>query len=87
MNKVLQLILTRLGERSTWQGLVALLSALGVALDPGRLQAIAAAAVAVIGLIHVFFPQCGVIGQVAADAEAAQAAVTSGGGNAGGTPK
>jgi hypothetical protein len=52
----------RLAERSTWQGAVAVASALGVALSPDRAAAIVTAGVAVGGLIHVLFPESGKLG-------------------------
>lgn len=44
-----------LGEASTWRGLVFILTALGVSLDPAQVDAIVAAGLAVHGLIGVFF--------------------------------
>ena len=44
----------RLGEASTWRGLVALLTAAGVTLSPEQTNAIIGAGLALIGLIGVF---------------------------------
>lgn len=48
-------ILARGKEASTWRGLVALLTAAGVALSPEQGEAIVALGLAVIGAIGVFF--------------------------------
>ena len=47
-------ITDRLRERSTWLGLVSLLTALGIGLTPEQTEAIAAAGVALAGLIAIF---------------------------------
>ena len=52
--KVLRFIADRLKERSTWLGLLALLTAVGVGLSPEQTEAIAAGGVAVGGLILAF---------------------------------
>lgn len=44
----------RLKERSTWQGIVAVLSAVGVAFSPDQKEAIITAGVALIGVIAAF---------------------------------
>ena len=62
MKAKLQYILARLQERTTWQGGVAVASALGVAISPDKGAAIITAGVAVAGLIHMFFPQNGKLG-------------------------
>jgi hypothetical protein len=48
-------ILARGKEASTWRGIVALLTAAGVALDPAQADAIVALGLAAIGAIGVFF--------------------------------
>lgn len=55
MNKALlkDYLLARLKERSTWLGLIGLLSVLGVALSPEQAEAIATAGVAVAGVLGV----------------------------------
>lgn len=49
-------LLTRLHEASTWRGLVALLTAVGVVLTPEQTEAVVAAGLAVIGALGVFLP-------------------------------
>jgi len=51
MNNFKEWILARARERSTWLGLTALLTSLGLALSPEQSEAIAVAGVAVGGLI------------------------------------
>jgi len=48
-----QYIIDRLKEASTWRGIVALITAAGVALTPEQQAAIVSAGLAVIGLIGV----------------------------------
>jgi len=52
-------IIARLSERSTWQGLIALVGAFGVTLDPSLTDAIITFGIAAIGLIHVLWPESG----------------------------
>jgi len=47
-------ITERLGEPSTWRGLAALLTALGISLSPEQITAITSAGLAVMGVIGVF---------------------------------
>ncbi len=49
----MQWVIDRLIEPSTWQGLAAILTGVGVALSPEMWQAIGAAGVAIIGLVQV----------------------------------
>jgi hypothetical protein len=51
-----QFILERGKEASTWRGLVALLTAVGVTLSPEQVNAIVASGLAVIGVLGAFFP-------------------------------
>ena len=44
----------RLGEASTWRGIAALLTAVGVTLSPEQTNAIVSAGLALIGLLGVF---------------------------------
>jgi hypothetical protein len=44
-----------LGEASTWRGLVLIVTALGIRLDPDQIDAIVAAGLALHGLIGVFW--------------------------------
>jgi len=47
-------ILARLAEASTWRGFVYLLTALGVAMDVAKTEALVAAGMAISGAIAVF---------------------------------
>jgi hypothetical protein len=47
-------LLERLKEPSTWRGLTALLTAVGVALSPEQVNAIVSAGLALIGVLGVF---------------------------------
>jgi hypothetical protein len=51
-----QFLLERGKEASSWRGLVAILTATGIALDPAQADAIVAIGLAVIGVIGAFFP-------------------------------
>lgn len=52
----MQFILNRLKERSTWVGITALISALGVKMDPTVLDSIAVFGMAAVGLIMAIWP-------------------------------
>jgi hypothetical protein len=52
--KVIEYILNRLSENSTWRGLILLITSLGVALSPEQGEKIVAAGLAMVGLINVF---------------------------------
>jgi len=47
-------VLERLGEPSTWRGIIATVTAMGIAVDPDQAAAITATGLAVIGAINVF---------------------------------
>ena len=49
-------ILKRFSEASTWRGLVALVTATGIALSPDQTEAIVAVGLATIGVLGAFFP-------------------------------
>jgi len=49
-------VMDRLAEPSTWRGIVALMTATGLAIDPEQATAIVAVGVAIIGLIGAFLP-------------------------------
>lgn len=49
-------IIDRLSETSTWRGIIALVTAAGIALSPEQANAITAAGLGVIGVIGAFFP-------------------------------
>ena len=51
--KILDLILTRLSENSTWRGAILLATALGLKLDPELQNQILAAGLGLVGLINV----------------------------------
>lgn len=52
--KILNFILDKLAESSTWRGLAFLASASGIVIVPDQANAIAAAGMAVVGAINVF---------------------------------
>jgi hypothetical protein len=49
-------IIERLSEMSTWRGILALLTAAGIAISPEQATAITAAGLALIGVVGAFFP-------------------------------
>lgn len=51
---VMNYILNRLSEASTWRGITLLLTAVGISLDPEQATAIAGAGIAIVGAINVF---------------------------------
>ena len=51
--KILDIILTRLSENSTWRGAILLATALGLKLDPELQNQILAAGLGLVGLINV----------------------------------
>jgi len=51
--KIVNIVLQRLSENSTWRGLILVATALGLKLDPELQNAILAAGLGVIGLINV----------------------------------
>lgn len=50
-------IIDRLKEKTTWRGITALLTAVGVALSPEQTEAIILGGVAIAGLFEVFFKE------------------------------
>lgn len=52
--KIVDYIIERLSENSTWRGLVLLSTALGVVLSPEQIESIIATGLAIIGTINVF---------------------------------
>lgn len=46
----------RLLERSTWRGLVLVLTGIGISVDPAHIESLSALAAAVIGAVEVFAP-------------------------------
>lgn len=55
MKSILPYILSRLGEASTWRGIIALLTSVGITLAPDQQEAVITVGLAVIGAIGVFF--------------------------------
>ena len=53
MKNIIDLVLKRLGENSTWRGLILVATALGLKLDPELQNQILAAGLGIIGLINV----------------------------------
>lgn len=53
MNAILQFVLPRLRERSTYVGLVGILTALGIAIDPAYVEAALAIGTAVSSVILI----------------------------------
>lgn len=51
--KILNIILERLSENSTWRGLILVATALGIKIDPELQETILAAGLALVGLINV----------------------------------
>jgi len=49
-------IIARLHEASTWRGIAAGLTAVGIALSPEQMAAIVSTGLAVMGLVGAFFP-------------------------------
>lgn len=56
MKTILTYVAHRLAEPSTWRGMVALVTAAGVAISPELAEAVIAAGLAGIGVIGVLFP-------------------------------
>lgn len=53
MNKYLDTFIERFSQESTWRGLVAILTGLGVVMDPARSESIIALGLFIIGTINV----------------------------------
>lgn len=49
-------VFSRLGEASTWRGIMAIVTAAGIAISPEQAAAITASGLAVIGVVGAFFP-------------------------------
>ena len=52
--KMLEFVIGRLKERSTWLGLIGIVTAAGVSLSPEQTEAIVAVGVAIAGVVAVF---------------------------------
>ena len=59
MKKIIPFIVKRAKEPSTWRGLVMLLTAFGISVNPELVTHIVAAGTGVAGLIGVFAPDPG----------------------------
>lgn len=57
MNDKLRYIVARLGERSTWNGIAALMVAAGVTVQPNLWSHIVAAGIAFAGLMNAVLPE------------------------------
>jgi uncharacterized membrane protein HdeD (DUF308 family) len=64
---MLQYLLARAKEPSSYAGLAILLSAAGVSVAPGEWQAIVGALTAIAGLLAILFPEPGATAASAAD--------------------
>ena len=53
MKNIIDIVLARLSENSTWRGLILVATALGLKLDPELQNQILAAGLGIIGLINV----------------------------------
>lgn len=53
MKKLIDVVLARLSENSTWRGLILVATALGVKLDPELQNQILAAGLGLVGIINV----------------------------------
>ena len=51
--KVVNVLLEKLSENSTWRGLILVATALGVKLDPTMQEGILAAGLSLVGLINI----------------------------------
>lgn len=54
MSEMIEYLLQRLNEPSTWRGIIVILTGLGVALDPSQIEAIVATGLTIAGLIGAF---------------------------------
>jgi len=54
MNNFAEYLLSRLRERSSWLGIISVLTVVGVSLSPEQTQAVVSAGVALAGAIAVF---------------------------------
>ena len=52
---MIEYVLARLKEASTWRGLIGLLTAAGISISPELLDKIVAAGMALMGVIGMFF--------------------------------
>jgi len=52
--KIVEQIIARLKEKSTWAGLGTIIALVGLKLDPEQLSAISAVVISLIGLFEIF---------------------------------
>jgi len=52
--KLIDYMIDRLSENSTWRGIILLVTSAGVVLKPEQAEAVIAAGLAVVGIINVF---------------------------------
>lgn len=55
-NKLIQYLINRAKEKSTWIGLITFLGALGIGISPELAQSIVPAGIAIAGVISVLLP-------------------------------
>jgi hypothetical protein len=53
MKKIIEVLLQRLSENSTWRGLILIATAVGVKIEPELQEAILVAGLGLVGLINV----------------------------------
>lgn len=51
--KIVNILIEKLSENSTWRGLILVATALGVKLDPAMQEGILAAGLSLVGLINI----------------------------------
>jgi hypothetical protein len=74
VNNTVRYILRRLGETSTWRGLIGLLTLAGVSLSPALSEAIIGAGVALYLLIEALLPDAPAADKIEAEEQRAIAA-------------
>jgi hypothetical protein len=58
-SKIVRFLLNRLDERSTWRGLIFVLTAVGINLDPAQMSAILTLGVSIGGALEMLLPDPG----------------------------
>jgi len=53
MKKVIDILLEKMSDNSTWRGILLIATAVGIKLDPSLQEAILAAGIGAVGLINV----------------------------------
>jgi hypothetical protein len=67
MDAIITYIQSRVGERSTWLGIISLLASFGVAIEPDKAALLATIATAIAGAIMVITKDHKPVGQVVLD--------------------